>query len=130
MGLMDSIKNTIQSGLQSAGPMEAMMLLLNQSGGIHGLIQSFHQQGLGQIMESWIGTGPNLPIEPKQLQSVIGDERLAQMSQKSGVPSGDLLHQLARNLPQVIDKLTPDGNVQQDRFSGANLLNIGKMFFH
>ena len=130
MGIMDSIQNTVQSGGQGGGALMAITQLMNQSGGIQGLIQSFQQHGLGNIIQSWIGKGSNLPIEPNQLRTVIGDDRLGHLSQQSGMQSNDLLQKLSQYLPQVVDKLTPDGQVNNDQFSGANLMSMGKNLFH
>jgi uncharacterized protein YidB (DUF937 family) len=130
MGIMDTIQNTVASGSQSTGAIQIVSNLMNQSGGIQGLMQKFQQHGLGNIMQSWIGKGSNLPVEPEQLRPVIGEENLGQMAQQSGLQQGDVLHKLSQFLPQVVDKLTPDGQVQSENFSGSNVLSVAKNLFH
>jgi uncharacterized protein YidB (DUF937 family) len=60
-------------------------------------------------VQSWIGTGPNKPIAPDELEHALGPDTLAKLQQESGLPRDQLLAQLAGALPQVVDKLTPHG---------------------
>lgn len=60
-------------------------------------------------VQSWIGTGPNKPIAPDELEHALGPDTLAKLQQESGLPRDQLLAQLAATLPQVVDKLTPNG---------------------
>jgi uncharacterized protein YidB (DUF937 family) len=86
------------------------------AGGLAGLgqlVEQFQRGGLGDVMGSWISTGQNLPISPEQLGSVLGNERIAGMASQLGVNQGDLLGQLSQLLPQVVDKLTPQGQIPQ-----------------
>jgi len=80
-------------------------------GGLGSLINRFGQSGLEDIIKSWIGTGPNKTISPSQLQQALGPDVVEELSLESGLPKEDLLSQLARVLPDVIDKLTPQGKV-------------------
>jgi uncharacterized protein YidB (DUF937 family) len=81
------------------------------SGGLGGLVKAFEQNGLGNMMSSWISTGPNPPITAAQVTNVLGSGTLAQFAQKSGVPVAEAGSLLAGLLPTVIDKLTPDGKI-------------------
>ena len=62
-------------------------------------------------MNSWIGKGENLPIEPDQLGNVLGGDLLGKLTQQTGMGQGDLLGQLSQLLPQMVDKATPDGAI-------------------
>jgi uncharacterized protein YidB (DUF937 family) len=77
------------------------------------LIQSFNSKGLGDIVSSWVGTGENLPISGQQIQEVLGSGQIQQMAEKLGTSSEDVSGGLAGLLPQLIDKLTPDGSVPE-----------------
>ena len=83
------------------------------SGGLGGLVSAFQQKGLGDVMSSWISTGPNPPISADQLKNVLGSDVLAQFATKAGVPHGQAGSVLASLLPAVIDHLTPNGQVPQ-----------------
>jgi len=80
-------------------------------GGLDVLLRRFQQNGLGEIIKSWIGTGQNQPISPTQLRQAIGQETVNDLSRQTGAPQDDLLSQLSKYLPGVIDKLTPNGQL-------------------
>jgi uncharacterized protein YidB (DUF937 family) len=77
------------------------------------LLHQFQQNGFGEIINSWIGTGQNQPISPAQLRQALGRETVNNLSERTGVPHDDLLSQLSRILPGVVDKLTPKGSTSK-----------------
>ena len=91
--------------------LDGVLGMINQSGGIGGLAQSFRDKGLGGLMDSWISTGQNLPISTDQIQQVLGNEQIAALAAKLGIPHDQIAAHLSELLPQVIDKLTPGGQV-------------------
>lgn len=82
--------------------------------GLGGLLEKFRQGGLEDIIKSWIGTGPNKPISPNQLHQALGPETVDGLTRETGLPREDLLSQLSRLLPEVIDKLSPSGKLPKD----------------
>jgi uncharacterized protein YidB (DUF937 family) len=91
-------------------------MLANQGGagglgGLAGLAEQFQRGGLGDVMNSWIGTGQNLPVSPDQLGGVLGGDLLSQITQHTGMSQGDVLGQLSQMLPQMVDKMTPEGRI-------------------
>lgn len=94
-------------------------------GGLNGLVAAFQQNGLGEIVASWISTGPNLPVTVEQLQGVLGAFMIEQLAQDSGQESSEVLEMLARFMPMAIDRLTPDGELPGDGgLSAASLLGL------
>jgi uncharacterized protein YidB (DUF937 family) len=83
------------------------------SGGLAGLVQAFQSKGMGDVMSSWISTGPNPPISERQITDVLGTDILSQFAGKAGVPQGEAGGLLASLLPAVIDQLTPQGRVPE-----------------
>jgi uncharacterized protein YidB (DUF937 family) len=81
-------------------------ILSNRQGGISGLAEAFQQNGLGNIVSSWIGTGGNLPVSPEQIQQVLGNEQIQAFAQKTGGSPEAASAQLAQMLPGIVDKLT------------------------
>lgn len=81
------------------------------AGGIGGLLATLEQAGLGQAVQSWIGTGNNQPVSPDQLHSALGEEQVQSMASQSGMSTRDLLLQLSQHLPAIIDSLTPHGQL-------------------
>ena len=88
----------------------------------------FQGKGLGDMMSSWISTGPNPPISAAQVTNVLGDDTMGQFARKAGIPMGEAGSMLASLLPTVIDKLTPEGKVP-DTDSLENTLSsfLGKI---
>jgi uncharacterized protein YidB (DUF937 family) len=94
-------------------------------GGLGGLLEQFQRSGLGDVAGSWVGTGQNQPISPDQLGGVLGNDTIASMASQLGMNNNDLLGQLSQMLPQVVDKLTPHGQVPQQ--VDASGLDIGSI---
>jgi uncharacterized protein YidB (DUF937 family) len=80
-------------------------------GGIGGLLEKLQNAGHSDIADSWVGPGQNLPIDPGQLRSALGQKALRDAAQRAGVTEQELLSQLSRALPQFVDKLTPKGRI-------------------
>lgn len=80
-------------------------------GGLGDLVAKMQRAGQGQTVDSWIGTGANRPIEPGQLGSALGQTTISDLARQAGINEQELLEQLARVLPGVVDKLTPTGRL-------------------
>ena len=131
MGLLDGLLGSLMGGQQQAGGVNpllqiAMQMLANKGnggsldmGGLAGIVDAFQKGGLGHLADSWVGTGQNLPVSADQLTQVLGSERIGQMASQLGLNQGDLLGQLSHMLPQVVDKLTPQGQVPQGDLASA-----------
>lgn len=85
------------------------------SGGLSDLLKQFQQSGLGEKAESWISPGPNKPTTPSELEKALGAERIEWLVEQSGMNKEELLAGLSRELPTVVDKLTPDGRVPTEQ---------------
>ncbi|MBV8766602.1 MAG: DUF937 domain-containing protein [Hyphomicrobiales bacterium] len=80
-------------------------------GGLGGLLDQFRQKGLGGIVGSWVGPGDNQPVSPQEVHQALGPDIIDQLSQRSGIPRDQLLSELSRVLPNLVDRLTPSGRV-------------------
>jgi len=134
MGLLDALLSGVAgpaaSGGQAANPLLQLALQMlagqGQAGGLGSLISQFQQAGYGQQMDSWISTGQNLPISPEQLMQVFGQGQLQQMAASSGMDVGQVSGGLSELLPQLIDRMTPAGQVPTGGLDGA-LAELSKM---
>lgn len=115
--LMQVIGSLIQGQAGSGGTPAG-----GAAGGLGALLQQLQQGGLGEAAQSWVGTGQNLPVSADQLQSALGGDRISALAQQAGMPTGDLMGQLAQMLPQVVDQLTPDGRVPSGGADMGSLL--------
>jgi uncharacterized protein YidB (DUF937 family) len=80
-------------------------------GGIGGLVDKLEKAGHGDTVSSWVGNGPNKPIDPGSLAKALGPQNVNAAAQQAGVNPQDLVTQLAQNLPGIVDKLTANGRV-------------------
>ena len=81
------------------------------SGGLNDLVESFKQTGQGEVADSWVSKGPNQAVAPHQLEQAIGPDVLGTLSEQTGLSREELLSRLARNLPDAVDKYTPEGRL-------------------
>jgi uncharacterized protein YidB (DUF937 family) len=131
MGLLDSIIGGLTGNAGGASPLQGVLTSLlsggqqtnqgtqNPSQGFDAnslgtLVNSFQQAGLGHLVESWIGNGPNQSVSPQQLHSVLGDNQVQQMSAQSGMAPQDFLSQLSQHLPNVVNSMTPHGQLPDE----------------
>jgi len=88
-------------------------LTSSQTGGLAGLVNAFQKKGLGNIINSWVSTGQNLPISPGQIQKALGSGMVKNLAAKVGLSPGDAASQLSALLPTLVDKLTPNGKLPE-----------------
>jgi uncharacterized protein YidB (DUF937 family) len=107
MGLFDGIIGGIVGGEMAT----VVNQLIEKHGGVQGIIMQMEQQGLGPTVKSWVGSGPNQPISPTQIHQAFGPQILSELAAKTGLNPQDLAAKISQVLPQVVDKLTPNGQV-------------------
>jgi len=107
MGLLDGMLG----GIVGAGMVSVGNNLLEQHGGVQGVVNQFEKNGLGATVKSWVGTGPNQAISPDEVHRALGPDLIQQLSAKSGLSVQDLTQRLAQILPDAVDKMTPDGTI-------------------
>ncbi len=81
------------------------------AGGIGELMERFGSAGKRDRAESWVGSGTNQPVEASDLEQALGDDTLAELAQTTGLSRSEILDRLATNLPQTVDRFTPQGRL-------------------
>jgi uncharacterized protein YidB (DUF937 family) len=119
-GLMKQAGGLTAMAAQNPQAVAAVLSLLSSrdasvggTNGLPGLVDLFQKKGLGDMMASWISTGPNPPIAPHQVTDVLGADVLSQFAAKAGVPQSEAGSLLASLLPAVVDHLTPQGSMPE-----------------
>jgi uncharacterized protein YidB (DUF937 family) len=107
MGILDGVVG----GLVSAGVVSLVSNVIEQHGGVQGLVSQFEQKGLGSIIQSWVGTGANQAISSNQIQQVLDNDLVKTLAEKTGISTDELAAKIAEILPDAVDKLTPNGTV-------------------
>ena len=117
MGLLDNLENEAMGRVLggSSNPLASglLQLIQNQPGGLQGLVQSFHDKGLGGLASSWVGTGQNLPVSADQIHQVLGSDQVKALAAKAGISPDMAGSAIAQLLPGIVDKLTPSGQVPE-----------------
>jgi uncharacterized protein YidB (DUF937 family) len=135
MGILDQVGGALGNlggGGAKAGVsailLQQVIAYLSKPGALGSLTAAFQQHGLGNIVQSWLGSGQNLPISADQVKQVLGAGTLESMAQKAGVAMPEAASVLAGLLPQVIDKVSPGGTAPSSNDLGGLLSSVGKMF--
>ena len=116
-GQLGSASNGMPGGANAQGQNPLLMIalqMLQQNGGIQGILAKFQQAGYGQQAQSWVGTGPNLPIDPRILQQIFGQGQFGQIAQQLGLSQDQASEGVAQMLPQVVDQMTPAGQIPEN----------------
>jgi uncharacterized protein YidB (DUF937 family) len=97
------------SGGASGGGLAGLL-----GGGLRELNDRFRQNGHGETVDSWVGTGPNRDVAPNDLEQAIGPDVLNDLTQQTGLPREEILSRLSRELPKAVDQYTPQGRLPND----------------
>jgi uncharacterized protein YidB (DUF937 family) len=108
-GLSDVLKGGL-GGLLAGGAAGSIL-----SGGLGDLMKQLQQGGQGDTANSWVGKGENKPIAPGDLANALGADQIDAIARQSGMSRNDLLQGLSQYLPGVIDHLTPDGRLPDEK---------------
>ena len=115
MGLLDNLENqalgSVLGGSSNSLASGLLQMIQNQPGGLQGLVQSFHDRGMGGLVSSWISSGPNPPISGDQVHQVLGSDQVKALAAKAGISPEVAGTAIAQILPGLVDKLTPNGSV-------------------
>ncbi|HQN64827.1 MAG TPA: YidB family protein [Methylophilus sp.] len=128
MGLFDSVAGAVlgKLGGQQGGVAQIALDMFNQYGGVNGVLDKLKENGLADEAASWVSTGANIPVNADQITNALGSGAVAEMAAKLGIDPADLSAKIAEHLPTVIDKMTPNGMVEEG--SGNLLSTVLAMF--
>lgn len=119
MGLFDSLGGALGSALGDKSGMMAVEALINQAGGIDGVIQKLNDAGLGETVNSWLGQGENKPISAAELQGALGNGLLQQAAGALGLDLSQISGLLAEHLPAAVDQASPNGTIDPGAIPGG-----------
>ena len=133
MGLLDNLENRALGNVLGGGSNSLasglLQMIQNQPGGLQGLVQSFHDKGMGALVSAWISSGPNPPISSDQVHQVLGSDQLKALAAKAGISPDVAGAAIAQILPGLVDKLTPNGSVPDHsnvmEMASSMLKNLG-----
>jgi uncharacterized protein YidB (DUF937 family) len=126
MALLDDILGMVGSKGGAENLFGVITHLVDENGGLNGLLKKFQDSGLAAAVSSWVGTGENHQISAENIMQVLGNGKVQQLAQQFGLDHNQFASQIAGMLPHVIDKLTPDGKVPSDNNALGQALELLK----
>jgi len=108
-----ALRQAVGSGGSAVTGLVLNMIANRGNGGLGGLVNQFTTAGLGEIIGSWISTGPNMTASPEHIRMALGQQQVQQMAQNSGLSVDSLLAGLAQQMPALINHITPQGQIPQ-----------------
>lgn len=131
MGFLDELVGSLGNGNGNGqgnqlGQLAAIWNWVQEQGGIEVLLQRFQQGGLGEVIGSWIGTGGNQQVGGGELQSAFGQDAMQSLADKLGTDVNGASGTLAALLPQLIDKMSPQGQLDEQSLHN-NQMDLGSM---
>jgi uncharacterized protein YidB (DUF937 family) len=112
--ILGSLAGGSGSGGRGNALLQIALSMLQQNGGLEGVLGKFRQAGMGDQADSWVSTGPNMGISADQLQDVLGSRALGDIASKLGMSQDQAGSALSQILPELINQLTPQGQVPAD----------------
>lgn len=132
MGLLDALLGQMMGGTMGGGQQQPMgaqaqnpllqivLQMLQQNGGLSGMLGKMQQAGYGEQAQSWIGTGQNMPIDAGALSQIFGHGELGQLAQQLGISHEEASGGLAQMLPDVVNQMTPAGQIPDNHSDLVN----------
>lgn len=112
MGLFDDVVGALGGqGGSGSSAMGALGGLVERAGGVEGIMSKLEAAGLGDKVQSWVGTGENKAISPEEVKQALGPEEVKGAAERAGVSEDEAASGIASMLPQLIDQVSPDGKL-------------------
>lgn len=123
MGKVEAVAGAADTAAHAPALKDAVVELLSHSdhGGLGGLVEKFKGAGLGDVVSSWVSTGGNLPVNAQQITQALGPKAVQFLSEKSGLSPDKVAAGLTYVLPLIVDKLTPNGKLPENKFLAEGL---------
>jgi uncharacterized protein YidB (DUF937 family) len=132
MSMLDDLAGKVKTALgnnpAASGMVDHLLTYVQNaqaSGGLQGLLQKFEAGGMGNLVQSWISTGKNLPVSPDQVKAALGSGEIAAIASKLGITPEQASQQVSQVLPHVVDQLTPTGQLPS---MGGLMGQLGGLF--
>lgn len=116
MGLFDSVASAVLGQVMNEkGDMAKIaMEMFNQHGGLGGIVTKFQEGGLADVVATWVAKGENAPVSSNQITEILGSSAITDMATKFGISPEMLSSKIAEHLPNMVDKMTPNGEINNN----------------
>jgi len=96
------------------GALAPVVIGMLKSGGLQKMMSGFQQGGMTAQADSWVSTGPNAPVSGSEMRVGLGESEVRRFAEDAGLPEDEAADVLATVVPQVVDGLTPNGQLPSD----------------
>ncbi|MGH3274657.1 MAG: YidB family protein [Streptosporangiaceae bacterium] len=111
MALPENIMAQLGGQQGTAGGLASFTTMLSENGGLQGLMAKMTGSGAGPEVQSWVGSGQNMPVSGDKVQQALEPDSLNKIARTAGTTPEKISEQVAQILPEVVDKATPEGQV-------------------
>jgi len=120
MSILGNLGSMLGGFVAEHGGAESLLQqALQQAGGVEGLVAKLRQAGYGDAVQSWLGAGPNQPVTAEGIAQALGQGRIGEMAAQYGMKPEQVSGLLAKVLPGIIDRLSPNGTVEPHLLQGG-----------
>jgi uncharacterized protein YidB (DUF937 family) len=118
MRILDDITAKLGGQQGQEGGLASLQKMFTSNGGLQGMMSKLSNSGMGQQVQSWVGTGENQPVSGHQVQQAMDPNELHSMAMKAGMSDEEASDQIAQAMPAMVNDVTPQGQIpQQDPFA-------------
>jgi len=128
MGFLDDVAAKLGGKEGQEGGLASLQKMVSSSGGLQGLTSKLTSSGMGQQVQSWIGTGENKPVSGAQVQQAMDPNELQQMAQQAGMTDQEASEQVAHALPEMVSEATPQGQLPDSDPFAKGMDAVKRMF--
>jgi uncharacterized protein YidB (DUF937 family) len=128
MGVLDEITTKLGGQQGQDGGLASLQKLFSSNGGLKGMTAKLTNGGLGQQVQSWVGTGENKPVSGQQVQQVMDPGQVHAMASQAGMSDEEACDHLARAMPEMVNQATPQGKVPETDPFARGLDSLKKAF--
>jgi uncharacterized protein YidB (DUF937 family) len=125
-GLLGGGRGGGGGGGSAMGALMPVLAGLLASGGLSKILSGLKANGLSAQADSWVGTGPNQPVSGRDVEQAVGPEQIQQIAQQLGVSESQAADAVAQALPEVVDKVSPDGQLPPEQDLDAAFDKLAK----
>lgn len=108
-GLGDILGSILAGGAAGGAAGGGLGNVIN--GGLGDILKQLQENGQGDVANSWVSRGQNKEIDPRELEAALGRDKMKSLAEQAGLSDVQFMQGLAQGLPQVIDRMTPDGRL-------------------
>ncbi|HCN16661.1 MAG: DUF937 domain-containing protein [Psychrobacter sp.] len=112
-------------GMLIAALMPMVLSWIKRNGGLSGALSKITGMGYEKQARSWMSNQEdNDNLDPNEVSRLFDDSEIQQVAAHTGANEAEVRQGLAELLPEVMNQLTPNGNLDNEREANAEIDQI------